>query len=794
MKDCVLEWDFRSKAQLVGLMKNLMKRAVALFAIPAILLCGCGKGEAPIANSETKTEAAVNWKEDGFTAADMSGEKIEENLLNVQGFQKWEADDGAEWGIVSSGTVENYFWRLCLRLDEEGVYCTGKTALYRYEKYDTDSGATENISFTPEDFGLDDEIGYVEGMSVGTDGFCILRWVPYAIDEDGLYIQSSDQMILTDFGDNCKILDFYDLFLEKEIETVLPYVLPMWNALQCGVDKDGNIYVLSGGDGSGSNLYVFDYNKQQLMEFQSSRQEQLLQLIMTDTGEYIAVTNDVSRGKYKFLWVDAEHGVLKELCALSDSSADIDKVLGLWGNDIFYIGKGDAAAGNAGKLVKWNIGTGGEEIVVDFSSAGVDTANFAVELVRDDRSGIWLCLNGRSGLNRDFWISRLSTEPAAAVGNVVVADLMGDGGLLARCALQAQMSSPNFKYDYTDASDKAEKERIELELVQQNGPDILYVSYEDMYNYAQKGLLSDMSEFVGEGIREKILPGAIGVGTIDGKMYGLPLGVVAKTFVAAADREIPSAWNMESLLELIKTGDLSGEIRSPYVFGGAMPPAMVVQELTRYNLQDSAGYFEEEGFVELLDTVRSGKVQTLPDEWFEDPADLCWGYLTAYADFISLFDHIEYENGRIAGYPTGDGGVGYLVPSGGMVVVNSNTKNQEAVSEFLAILFGEEMQKSAGRDSLGICKITPSDYYTEDETGKLYFMGNKSIEVTLFDDGSNSMERAAEFLNHCGGQPYEDRRISAIVYEEVCSMLESGMTSEETAGIISNRVQLYLDE
>ena len=26
MKDCVLEWDFRSKAQLVGLMKNLMKR------------------------------------------------------------------------------------------------------------------------------------------------------------------------------------------------------------------------------------------------------------------------------------------------------------------------------------------------------------------------------------------------------------------------------------------------------------------------------------------------------------------------------------------------------------------------------------------------------------------------------------------------------------------------------------------------------------------------------------------------------------------------------------------------
>ena len=771
-------------------MKNLMRRAAALFTIPVILLCGCGKHEVSNAGSETKTEIAVNWKEDGFTVADTSGEKMGEKLLNVQGFQKWEADDDAEWGIVSSGAVGNYFWRLCLSLDEEGVYCTGRTALYRYEKYDTNSGTTESISFTPEDFGLEDEIGYVEGMSVGADGNCILRWVPYAMDEDGLYIQTSDKMLLTDFGGDCQIFDFYDLFLEKEIETVLPYVLPMWNELQCRVDKDGNIYVLSGGDGSGSNLYVFDYNKQQLMEFQSSRQEQFLQLVMTDTGEYIAVTNDVSRGKYKFLWVDAEHGVLKELCALSDSTADIDKVLGLWGNDIFYIGKGDAAAGNAGKLVKWDISTGGKELVLNFASAGIDTANFSVELACDERSDIWLCLSGRS----NTWISRLSTEPAAAIESVVVADLTGDGGLLARCALQAQMASPNFKYDYIDASDKAEKERTELELVRQNGPDILYISYEDMYNYAQKGLLSELSEFVAEGVREDILPGAIELGTMDGKMYGLPLGVVAKTFVAAEDRNIPSAWDMKKLLELLLSGDLSGEIRSPYVFGGAMPPAMVVQELIRYNLQDSTDYFDGEGFAELLDTVRSGKAQTLSDEWFENPSDVCWGYLTFYSDFINFFDHIEYENGKLAGYPTGDGCVGYLVPSGGMVVVNSNTKNPAAVSEFLAILFGEEMQQSSGRDCLGICKIMPSDYYTQDEDGKLYFLGNKSIEVTVFDDGINSMERAAEFLKQCSGQPYEDRRISAIVYEEVCSMLESGRTSEETAEIISNRVQLYLDE
>lgn len=778
---------------------GVLKKAVVLSAIPLILLCGCEKDEDPAAGSVTESGNMANWKEDGFVVNDMSAGKPEERLLNIQGFQKWDAepDDKTEWGVIDSGTVGNSLWRLRLSLDEEGVLSTGRAARYIYEKYDADSGKTENTLFTPEDFGLDDETGYMEGMSVGADGFCILRWVSYAVDADGLYIQTTDQMILTDFGNNCKILDFYDLFLEKGIETVFPCALPMWNSLQCRMDKNGNIYVLSG-----DNLYVFDSDQQQLMEFRSSSQEQLLQLVRTDAGEYIAITDDMSRGNYRFLWIDSEHGTLKELCVLDDSAERIDKVLGMWENAVFYIGRDNATAGNAGKLVKWNIATGEKEIVMDFASAGIDSANFSVELMHDDGSDLWLCLCGGSGLNSSIWFSGLTAEAVESVGNIVVADLTGNGEFLSRCALRAQMSSPNFRFDCMDASDQTEKEKIELELVQQNGPDILCISYKDMYNYAKKGLLSDMSEMVGGELMEEILPGAIEIGTIDGKLYGLPSGVVAKTFVAAENRNIPEAWDMEDLSELMQSGDLSGTIGSPYAFGGVLPASLALQELISYNLEASflvdsgkhTCHFDGEEFVQLLDVVRNAGNSFDSEEWFKNPADMCWGYLISYGNFISFFDHIEYEHGKIVGYPTGDGCEGYLVPSGGMVVVNRNTKSAEAVREFLKIMLGEEMQERTGRDCLSVRKITPSDYYTEDDSGKLYFMGNKSIEVTLFDDGTNSMVRAAAFLNNCGGLLREDRTISGIVYEEVCSMLESGRTSEETAGIINNRVQLYLDE
>lgn len=754
--------------------------------LTAFLFSGCGQ-EAGSPVSDSGEESAVNWQEEGFAPA---GEVTEaDGLLGVQELVKWELPETAAYGVISSGTAGDGIWRLLLKYNAAGEYMTGAAAEYCYEEYHADSGETESVCFTPKELGMTEEIGYIEGMSAGADDMCLLRWVSYTKNTDQenaeeLYLQTGEKLVLTDFGQSCESFDFYDVFLEQELETVSPTILPMWNELECMRDAAGNFYVLSGG----SELSVFDAEQNPVWK------GDILQLFLTDTGEAVIVS-ERSDGTYAFSRMDAKEGGLRELCVFSDCIPEPDSVLGMWGNVIFYM---ERTAENTHRLIRWNVGTGKREVIFDFDSSGINFSNFSVELAQNGKEEPVLCLkNERS---REIWISSLAAGVAETRKSIVIADLAGGGELLAKCALTAQMDSPDTQFVYQESTEEEEKERIAIELTKKSGPDILCVSREDMHQYAEKGILSELSGLIDENDSEALLPGAIETGRIDGELYGLPLGFAATTFAAAGDRAIPDGWNPEDLAALADAGELSCAIRSPYVFGTVLPSDMALLELTRYQLCNGAlvdldrkeCHFTDEAFVKLLDCVRNAGIPETTDAWFEAPEALCWGYLVNYANFISFFEHIELEEAKIVGYPDGAGYVGYLRPSGGMVVVNRNTKNPEAVREFLEILLSKEMQESRGRDCLGIRKLTASDYYTE-EDGRLYLYGNRSIEVPVFADGTNALERAAEFLEQCGGAPYIDSAVSGIVNEEICFMLDNGRSTAETAEILNNRVQLYLD-
>lgn len=754
---------------------------VIAFLFSLLLFSGCGQ-EAGSPVSDSGEESAVNRQEEGFAPA---GEVTEaDGLLGVQEPVKWELPETAAYGVISSGTAGDGIWRLLLKYNEAGEYMTGATAEYRYEEYHADSGETESVCFTPKELGLTEEIGYIEGMSTGAEDTFLLRWVSYTKDAEELYLQTGEKLLLTDFGQNCKSFDFYDIFLEKELETVSPAILPMWNVLECMADAAGNFYVLS----SGNNLSVFDAEQNPVWE------GEVLQLFLTDTQEAVIVS-ERSEGIYAFSRLDTAQGGLKELGTLEDCRPEPDSILGMWGNVIFYI---DRTGENAQRLVRWNVGTGERRVIFDFVSSGISLSVFTAGIVQDGEEALFLWLkNSRNG---EIWILRLTEGAPESGKSIVIADLAGGGELLAKCAITAQMDLPGTQFVYQESSEEEEKERIGIELTKQSGPDILYVSRDDMYRYAEKGILSELSGLLDEDTSEALLPGAVEIGKIEGKLYGLPLGVVATTFAAAGDRAIPDGWNQEDLAALADAGELSCAIRSPYVYGTVLPADMALMEMIRYQLCNGAlvdldrkeCHFTDESFVKLSDCVRNARMPEMTDDWFEDPEALCWGYLVNYANFISFFEHVEQEKAKIVGYPDGAGYVGYLRPSGGMVVVNRNTKNPEAVREFLEILLRKEVQESQGRDCLGIRKITASDYYKE-EDGKLYLYGNRSIEVPVFADGTNALERAAEFLEQCGGVSYIDSAVSGIVNEEICFMLDNGRSAAETAEILNNRVQLFLD-
>ena len=84
----------------------------------------------------------------------------------------------------------------------------------------------------------------------------------------------------------------------------------------------------------------------------------------------------------------------------------------------------------------------------------------------------------------------------------------------------------------------------------------------------------------------------------------------------------------------------------------------------------------------------------------------------------------------------------------------------------------------------------PTENVVFDED-KAYWQGQ---EMPLFDDGSTSLDEVNDLLEKCVPAPKEYPQIEQIVWEELEAYYSGGKTAEETASVIDDRVQIYLDE
>ena len=157
---------------------------------------------------------------------------------------------------------------------------------------------------------------------------------------------------------------------------------------------------------------------------------------------------------------------------------------------------------------------------------------------------------------------------------------------------------------------------------------------------------------------------------------------------------------------------------------------------------------------------------------------------------IDFFTKVETEGLQIIGYPGGNG-ASYLCEEGGMVVVNANCTDLEAVEFFLETLLGEEVQ-ARNLSTLSVRKLNPEEHLVRDEQGVAWWMGSR--EILNYEDGTTPLHQAAEFLETCVPAPRRFYDINIIINQELENMQAEGKSAEETAKIIDNRIQLYLDE
>ena len=407
-------------------------------------------------------------------------------------------------------------------------------------------------------------------------------------------------------------------------------------------------------------------------------------------------------------------------------------------------------------------------------------------------------------------------------------DRYSDPGLSDLAALWS-VSSDSYRIT-TEPADTSSRQAIDAlrdrtmaELAAGNGPEIMFVSEDDLHVLAEKGALMDLSEIIDEDIREQFLPGVLPLGVIDSIWLGAPVDVYYRTLMVSDELWPKDRWKVSDMLDLAESRDSWGEwILSKITLGDRLsglplaPPESsrlfeigFLQSLGDspfMDVENGISYFNSGEFIRVMEFCKEyGYTGNLTAD--VDSVTAMLGEGRTIAQFVDLYIGIQdfsremasHGNCHMVGFPD-ESGRGNYVYTQGYFVVNADADHIEGVKEFLNYVFSFDVQRNTtspvrkdvlrGRIAPNPQDGSPAILYDPNDKDNPWVYGHLDNKP----DGTSYLEEFMDFAESCKPLPYCPTAITDIVQEELGAYFAGNRSAKDTADIIHRRVQLYFDE
>ena len=755
-------------------------KGLAAIAAMAFLCAGCGRQDVKVDEPST-TSAPVMWKTEGFAVND---EVMEEQELWVDRHIKWEHNDvklneqkEEIFNPVELGVIGDSIYRFS-PISEPPELSPVRGVM---ERIDTSSMEKSVTVLTPEQMGAESEgSGYIVDMDVNGDNEYVFQWVSYGNNDSGNIVQRINKLVHIDENGEKKETDLLPVYLEKGLSLEKYKNIELGG--ECVCDASGNSYVR--GEYFDS-LFVLDMEGKLLLEYICSNDEQINEPMKTEEGEVIYPCYDRKNKTTRLLWADVENGNVKTLATID---GDIIQLYGMKGNELYYE--------NNDGIVRWDIASGERKLIFAFNENGVQNV-YRTQLVIRNNAAPVLRMYGWVNEQFEDWLMVMSEQPVEKADPVRVVSLTKVSDRVRSCVSIAARHNPDFSYKYEDGNGMDASDfytRVMAEMTSGAGPDILYVSAENMEILSEKGLLADLREYIPEETLKKVIPGVLELGTLNGTLTGMAADIEAWSLMLQDDVWRGESWTLDDMISLLESGKISGRLLD----GDTLHASKIAfRILLQYLLDDSfiidwennESHFEDERFVKLIKYMGNYRTEQCDGE--QSQAD--GGMRVAAISYVSEVNDYSGVRGNkgwhYVGFPSGHG-CGNYIDAHGMVVVNANTTSKEAVAAYLECLLGKDVQDIDTYGSgLSVLPLSTDDigYYEDKPLWNGY-------ELRVFADGSTSLDEVNELLAKCVPGPRTYAEIEDIVWEEIQSYYSGDKTAEEVAALIDDRVQLYLDE
>ncbi len=625
------------------------------------------------------------------------------------------------------------------------------------------------------------------------------------------------------------------------------------------ISKDGGIHLVIGAYDEKSQKSSYEIasvdengkitDKQDITDLLGLTDQNYLSKAMMDSKDRYVFTTDqniivVDQSLKKICEMKPESSYVESIAitkdgdiVVGDSSGDdgakvqvLDVEKQKWGDtykmDFNYFNNGDALMNGFGDYdfyYKDDSGIYGYQLaskkgtkLMDFVASNVtsDASYFILPIDAETMIGTsWQDSGSKLTLYKKVDPSSIKDKTTITVGAMYLDDNVK------RAAIDFNKKNDQYQVELKDYSSEEDPEtKMNADIIAGNVPDIICLNGVSVDQYAEKGILEDLSTFYEKDqdiSKDDLIPSVEKAMEIDGKLYFVSPSFTISTLIASAkDVGTESGWTMDDLKKLLKE---KSDARPFY----SENKNDTLYSFITSNINDFVDWstgecsFDSQDFKDILEISNQGKNEEM--DYSEDspsePSLVKSGKVLFTSGFGVDMESVElYEkmyNGDITfiGYPNKDKNGSYFsfdMPMG----IYSKSKVKDAAWEFIKMFMSLDFQGDQStiysnptrQDAFDMLvkRKTATKKYTDELGNEVeplqsgYGWDDLNIDIGPLSD--EQAQKYIDLVNSTTKTSDYNTEITNIITEEAKAYFAGQKSLDETADIIQNRVKTYVNE
>jgi len=613
-----------------------------------------------------------------------------------------------------------------------------------------------------------------------------------------------------------------ELVFSEELEHIVPQGTSWFHIEDTIFLEDGNIVLLGSGDrGSIVTLLGEDRSLRGQME-----QDWIRSLTQTADGRILVLDMEFEGDTFREVLREVDFATGDWGESFSLSSVNIRNLYPARSGDPF-----DLLLSDDNHLYGYNLETGEQTRLLNWIESGVAASHFAMDFLADGQFAILV-----SDWRADDWTSELIVLNRTARADLPVREIITLGGFslwgdvrnqvvaFNRASQTHQINVIDYMMYSTQDDWGAGQTRFLAELAAGQGPDIIWGNHMMLAPLLERGILADLNPYIAadpELNRSDFHPNIMdALETVDGSLPLIANGFSIQTMVGMAEAvEHIQSWSLADALAVIEqTPDAELE----FIFGEWMTGETFLATMLMTAGDDFIDWangtvnLDSEAFINLLEISAR-----LPDQWgregmmrggFHDFVSaqtrmrrgeqlLDMAYIWSAMD-LQMYTGVLGEV-RALGVPTQNGGAHVIQPRDGMGI-NISSDHQDAAWGFIRrfLLADAHVDWSfplrIDRFEEMIEEASTPIFWTDEDGNEIEQsrggVGFDDLMIELYALSEDEANLIREIVSTASLLARFDETVTEMIQEEVLPFFAGDRSAADTARILQNRIQTYLNE